>query len=98
MKRNEIEGNQVTGSLCIKFLGPELPEPFGAITSYKTRISTFQVNISLETALLRDEGVYRMGRVMMLCLTIKLHPEDIKASSYEKSPFPTSKENAYMVL
>jgi hypothetical protein len=50
-KRNEIEGNQVTGS-CIKFLGPELPEPFGAIIKViKTRISTFQVNISLETAL-----------------------------------------------
>jgi acyl-coenzyme A synthetase/AMP-(fatty) acid ligase len=50
-KRNEIEGNQVTGSLCIKFLGPELPEPFGAIIKDKDTYSTFQVNISLETAL-----------------------------------------------
>jgi hypothetical protein len=36
----------------LNFLGPELPEPFGAITKYKdTYFSTFQVNISLETAL-----------------------------------------------
>jgi hypothetical protein len=28
---NEIEGNQVVGSLCIKFHGQELQEPFGVI-------------------------------------------------------------------
>jgi hypothetical protein len=33
MKNNEIEGNQVTGSLCIKFPGQELPEPFGVINA-----------------------------------------------------------------
>jgi acetyl-CoA synthetase len=57
MKRNEIEGNQVTGSLCIKFLGPELPEPFGAITSYKDTYFYLPGKYFTGDGALRDEGV-----------------------------------------
>jgi acetyl-CoA synthetase len=58
-KRNEIEGNQVTGSLCIKFPWPGIARTiWGDHQRYKdTYFSTFQVNISLETALLRRSWI-----------------------------------------
>jgi acetyl-CoA synthetase len=65
-KRNEIEGNQVTGSLCIKFPWPGIARTiWGDHQRYKdTYFSTFQVNISLETALRDEVGYYRItGRV-----------------------------------
>jgi hypothetical protein len=53
-KRNKIRRrNQVVGSLCIKYHGQELPEPFGVIISVikKRILLPFQANISLVTEL-----------------------------------------------
>jgi acetyl-CoA synthetase len=60
MKRNEIEGNQVTGSLCIKFPWPGIARTIWGDHQIKTRFSTFQVNISLETALCDEVGIIEL--------------------------------------
>jgi acyl-coenzyme A synthetase/AMP-(fatty) acid ligase len=53
MKRNEIEGNQVVGSLCIKYPWPGIARTiWGDHQRYKeTYFTAFQANISLVTEL-----------------------------------------------
>ncbi|MGZ9674829.1 acetate--CoA ligase [Flavobacterium sp. GNP001] len=66
-KRNEIEGNQVTGSLCIKFPWPGIARTiWGDHQRYKeTYFSTFPGKYFTGDGALRDEvGYYRItGRV-----------------------------------
>jgi acetyl-CoA synthetase len=66
-KRNEIEGNQVTGSLCIKFPWPGIPRTiWGDHQRYKdTYFSAFPGKYFTGDGALRDEvGYYRItGRV-----------------------------------
>lgn len=66
-KRNEIEGNQVTGSLCIKFPWPGIARTiWGDHKRYKeTYFSTFPGKYFTGDGALRDEvGYYRItGRV-----------------------------------
>ena len=66
-KRNEIEGNQVTGSLCIKFPWPGIARTiWGDHERYKeTYFSTFPGKYFTGDGALRDEvGYYRItGRV-----------------------------------
>ncbi|HOZ74024.1 MAG TPA: acetate--CoA ligase [Flavobacterium sp.] len=66
-KRNEIEGNQVTGSLCIKFPWPSIARTiWGDHQRYKdTYFSTFPGKYFTGDGALRDEvGYYRItGRV-----------------------------------
>ncbi|RDI53543.1 acetate--CoA ligase [Flavobacterium glaciei] len=66
-KRNEIEGNQVTGSLCIKFPWPGIARTiWGDHQRYKdTYFSTFPGKFFTGDGALRDEvGYYRItGRV-----------------------------------
>lgn len=66
-KRNEIEGNQVTGSLCIKFPWPAIARTiWGNHQRYKdTYFSTFPGKYFTGDGALRDEvGYYRItGRV-----------------------------------
>ncbi len=66
-KRNEIEGNQVTGSLCIKFPWPAIARTiWGDHQRYKdTYFSTFPGKYFTGDGALRDEvGYYRItGRV-----------------------------------
>ncbi len=66
-KRNEIEGNQVTGSLCIKFPWPGIARTiWGNHQRYKdTYFSTFPGKYFTGDGALRDEvGYYRItGRV-----------------------------------
>ncbi|WP_426064509.1 acetate--CoA ligase [Flavobacterium sp. DSP2-3-1] len=66
-KRNEIEGNQVTGSLCIKFPWPGIARSiWGDHQRYKeTYFSTFPGKYFTGDGALRDEvGYYRItGRV-----------------------------------
>jgi acetyl-CoA synthetase len=66
-KRNEIEGNQVTGSLCIKFPWPAIARTiWGDHKRYKeTYFSTFPGKYFTGDGALRDEvGYYRItGRV-----------------------------------
>jgi acyl-coenzyme A synthetase/AMP-(fatty) acid ligase len=51
MKRNEIEGNQVVGSLCIKYPWPGIARTIWVIISVikKRILLPFQANISLVT-------------------------------------------------
>ena len=66
-KRNEIEGNQVTGSLCIKFPWPSIARTiWGNHQRYKeTYFSAYKNNYFTGDGALRDEvGYYRItGRV-----------------------------------
>jgi acetyl-CoA synthetase len=65
-RRNEIEGNQVVGSLCINFHGQELQEPFGVIIKgIKKPIFCLPGKYFTGDGALRDEvGYYRItGRV-----------------------------------
>jgi acetyl-CoA synthetase len=63
MKRNEIEGNQVVGSLCIKYPWPGIARTIWVIISYKeTYFTAFPGKYFTGDGALRDEGVLQNYR------------------------------------